>query len=379
MRTLLYTFLLAAVGSIRIAGAETEWRIETSPKYDALCLIGTLAGDPFYTRYYQAELAYLQSRLSGETFAAAKRAYGTFQDASVLAGPWLTLAYSAFEGDSLEAAVAATRAPETMRRGLEASNYWDEEEWQLYEQARPDVLVMLQGLAHAEFPDWWREVAERPSLARAGELKPQLDKVDVVPIIEKAVGRDLPSNRIALYAARFCRPHGIRITGARFLLDIVDSRDPLSVAGASAIHEMVHPPFDAEDERIARLIEVVRHDPFVYQRWKEHDPSFGYNTLEGYVDENVTKALDQLIGEQVGMTFTDDVEERWIQNDEGMHVLAAALYTLMKREDFLGGDETATEFLDRMVREEKLVSGQIELLVPESVRRAPQPRQPASR
>jgi hypothetical protein len=39
----------------------------------------------------------------------------------------------------------------------------------------------------------------------------------------------------------------------------------------------------------------------------------------------------------------------------------------MTRERFLGGDEDATEFLDRMVREGKLVPGEIASLVPESL------------
>lgn len=364
-------FWLAALAGARVAVADTDWRIETAAKYDALCLIGTLAGDSFYTRYYEAERAELRQRLDPETFAAAERAYETFKDAGVLAGPWLALAYSAADGDTLDDAIAATTNPAAMRKALRAADYWDEGEWALYERAREDVLAMLEGLADAEFTAWWRETADRPSRARGAELQPRLATVDVVPVIEKAVGRDLPSDRITLYAARFCRPHGIRVTGARFLLDIVDSRDPLSIAGASAIHEMVHPPFDTEDERIVRFVELVRSDPFVYRRWKNHDPSFGYNTIEGYADEDVTKAIDQLIGERVGMTFTDDVEERWIQNDDGMHVLAAAVYELMRRERFLEGDEDAAAFLDRMIREGKLAAGRIEALVPESVRQAP--------
>jgi hypothetical protein len=257
-----------------------------------------------------------------------------------------------------------------MRRGLGASDYWDEREWSVYERTRGDVLAMLRGLQEGGFTQWWKSAAREPSRSRAAELEPVLADIDVVPMVEKAVGRRLRSGGITLYAARFCRPHGIRVTGDRFLLDIVDSRNPLPIAVATAIHEMVHPPFDVEDDRILRLIDALKEDSFIYGRWESHDPSFGYNTFPGYVDENVTKALDQLIGERVGMTFMEDVEERWIQNDDGMHVLAAAVYELMKSEGFLDGSENATEFLDRMVREEKLVAGRIEPLVPERVRRA---------
>lgn len=349
--------------------ADTEWRIETSAKYDAFCLTGVLAGDPFYTRFYETELEQLRARLSDQTFEAATRVHRAFKDEGVLSGPWLALAYSVVPEDSVDAAIAATLEPAAMRRGLEASDYWDESEWSVYQRSRSDVLQMLRGLREGGFTQWWKTAAHRPSLSRAAELSPVLADIDIVPMVEKAVGRRLRSNRITLYAARLCRPHGIRVTGDRFLLDIVDSRNPLPTAVATAIHEMVHPPFDVEDPRMVRIIDVLKQDPFVYERWKSHDPSFGYNTFPGYVDENVTKAIDQLIGERVRMTFMDDAEERWIQNDDGMHVLAAAIYELMKSEGFLEGDEDATEFLDRMAREQKLVSGHIEQLVPPRVRR----------
>lgn len=366
------TVLVLIAGSLcsPVVLAETRWRIEHAAKYDAACLIGILAGDPFYTRYYEDELAELRSILSDRTLEAAAEGYEVFRDARVLAGPWLALAWSAVDGDALEDAIAATARPQAMRERLRATDYWDAREWAVFERARPSLLRMLRGLEDADFADWWRQAAEKPSRKKARALAPQLENVDVVPLIEKAVGRDLPSNDVTLIAARLCRPHGIRITGARFLLDIVDSRNPLPIAVATAVHEMVHPPFDPGDERIARLVQVLRQDGFVYGRWQQHDPAFGYNTFEGYVDENVTKAVDQVIGERVGMTFMDDPVQRWIDNDEGMHVLAAAVYELMKKERFLDGSEDATAFLDRMVREGKLAPGRVEALVPPRVRRA---------
>src|SRR5215471_4893224 len=33
----------------------TDWQLQPSLKYDALCLLNALGGDPFYLRYYQAE------------------------------------------------------------------------------------------------------------------------------------------------------------------------------------------------------------------------------------------------------------------------------------------------------------------------------------
>lgn len=53
--------------------------------------------------------------------------------------------------------------------------------------------------------------------------------------------------------------------------------------------------------------------------------------------------------------------------------MTAAVYERMKAEAFLDGDEDATEFLQHMVRENKLAPGRIEELVPQAVRRATSP------
>ena len=33
----------------------TDWQLKPSLKYDALCILNVLGGDPFYLHYYQAE------------------------------------------------------------------------------------------------------------------------------------------------------------------------------------------------------------------------------------------------------------------------------------------------------------------------------------
>lgn len=357
------------------AAAETYWKVEPSAKYDAMCLIGTLAGDPFYTRFYEPQRAELQQKLKPATIEAATRAYQVFKAKDTLAGPFLALLYSGIDGDTLEAAIAATENPATLRAKLQASSYWDDDNWALYEQARPDLLLWLRGMRDAGFTAWWEQVAAVPSRAKAAEMMPRLQAIDVIPLVEKAVGRKLPSNTITLNAARFCNPHGIRVQGMRFLFDIVAGRNADRVAIPVAIHEMFHPPFDKADPRIVKLIALLEQDPFIHGRWKGHNPSFGYNSFDGFIDEDTTQALDQVIGEKIGATFTDDPDERWATRDEGLHVFAVALYRLLKDQKFLDGNENITVFLDRMVAEGKIAPGKMEALVSERIRMAgPKPK-----
>ena len=42
----------------------TDWRIEPSFKFDALCFLGVLTGDPFYVDYYKNEYAEFERQLT---------------------------------------------------------------------------------------------------------------------------------------------------------------------------------------------------------------------------------------------------------------------------------------------------------------------------
>jgi hypothetical protein len=64
----------------------------------------------------------------------------------------------------------------------------------------------------------------------------------------------------------------------------------------------------------------------------DHDPAFGYNSFEGVLNEDSTSALDQIVSERLG--FARDPAERWQTVDDGMHMLAAALYQLMQEDGF---------------------------------------------
>src|SRR5215469_11033363 len=48
----------------------TAWQLKPSLKYDALCLLNTLSGDPYYLHYYQAEYDHFHPLFTPEEQAA---------------------------------------------------------------------------------------------------------------------------------------------------------------------------------------------------------------------------------------------------------------------------------------------------------------------
>lgn len=101
-----------------------------------------------------------------------------------------------------------------------------------------------------------------------------------------------------------------------------------------------------------------------------HDPDYGYNSFEGLVEEDCVQALDQIVEERMGVARP--VGQRWLEADDGLHILAAALYVLMKRD---GYDRTGGNFSEWLARPETVsrLAGHVKELAetimgPESVK-----------
>jgi hypothetical protein len=73
-------------------------------------------------------------------------------------------------------------------------------------------------------------------------------------------------------------------------------------------------------------------------------------------------ALEQVVSEELGVARP--LHERFgPDEDGGMHVLAPAIYVLIRQEGFPQQEETFQDFMIRMVRQGKLAPGNMEALV----------------
>jgi hypothetical protein len=91
----------------------------------------------------------------------------------------------------------------------------------------------------------------------------------------------------------------------------------------------MHPPYHADDPKVREAIDLLGRDPLVIDKVQHHDSSFGYNTTPGYIEEDSVQALEQLVSEKFGVGR--DACKYWQEQDGGMHVLAAAIYTDYKQ------------------------------------------------
>lgn len=324
--------LSLAAGACSTPGAgrvqRTAWTVRTSEGFDALAFLGPLSGKPFYARYYESEIAAFKPRVPAAALDALASLHADADAAGGLLWPMLALIFSGGRDDTLDDLLAAIDSAErTLRPPFEASAYWDPADWRLFVDAGPRLKIVLSALRAARFAEFRsRQLTTLES--RRDELLALLGRLDVITEQERLLGRALDP-RIEVCLLWFCRPHGVKVQGQRFLAYVQTSDETMVLTAA---HEILHPPFDMKGPVAQDCLRVLQQDRLLERILAEKSKDTGYNTLEGIFDEDTAQALDQIIQERLG--FGQPPRERWTTRDQGMHVLAAGLYGLLKTDRF---------------------------------------------
>ena len=309
------------------APTQTRWVIRSSEGFDALSFLGPLSGDPFYLRYYEKEVSAFAPRMPAEAMATLKALKQKAEKANILLSPFLDVRFSAGKDATIDEIIASAADPhDRILPGFQASPYWEAgDDWDQFTRALPALVSVLTALRDAGFAEFRRRIFE-PKSSRIESLKARLATFDPIGGAEFYTGRTFDPT-IEIILLQFCKPHGIKVIGQRFL-SAVDWPDDAHMRTAG--HEILHPPVDKKGPAFLAALDVLNRDELITRIVKEHDPKFGYNSLEGLLDEDLTSAIDQLIAERFGVQR--DARERWTKVDDGMHVLSAALYGLMKQD-----------------------------------------------
>jgi hypothetical protein len=306
----------------------TRWKVRTSIGFDAIAFLGPLSGAELYQEYYSADADAFAARMAPETRSAIQ---GLWKRAEAegfrLLGPNLQVLLSTGGHDaSIGTIVAALRTKEhSILPTYKASPYWSESDWAWFSKATPALISIFTAMQAADFAAF-RATRTTGLDARVRDVQRALDGFDVISLQKKLSGRDFdPAIEVVLL--QFVKPHGIKVQGQTFLQAIdYDTATTVRIAA----HEMLHPPFDKNGAAARAALEVLGSDPVIMKIVREHDPKWGYTTLEGMLDEDLVQALDQMISEALGVGRNP--ADRWRKADDGMHVIAAGLYGLL-RED----------------------------------------------
>jgi hypothetical protein len=308
---------------------KTRWIVRGSEGFDALSFLGPLSGDPFYAQYYEAQVAAFSARLPAAALASIRALKERAKEANILLSPFLDLRFSGGPDDTIDDLVASLDQAETMLRPpFEASPYWSADSWSRFTAEAPVIRSILLAMRDAGFAEFHSAVYKPKAAKRLPPLREKLARFDIVEGVERFTGRTLDPN-VEVVLLEYCKPHGVKVIGQKFL-SAIDWNDDIVIRTAG--HELLHPPVDMDGPAAKAALAVLGRDPLLQRVVEEHDPAFGYNSLEGLFDEDLASALDQVIAERFGVAR--DPAERWTSVDGGMHILAAAFYGMMRSDGF---------------------------------------------
>jgi hypothetical protein len=339
--------LLAAPLKATGFSMRTKWVVRESEGFDALSFLSPLSGDPFYLDYYKDAVDQFAPHMPPAATATLKAIKAQAEGAKILLSPFLDLRFSAGPDLTLDDLVASAREPDSrILPGFRASPYWeasDAEDWRKFKAALPAVASVLNAMKEAGFAQFRRGILD-PKRNRMTDLRARLLKFDPIAGAEFYTGRTFDPT-IEIILLEFCKPHGIKVIGQRFL-SAIDWPDDVHIRTAG--HEILHPPLPKDAPAWKTASNVLGRDPLLARIVAEHDPKFGYNTLDGLFEEDLVSAIDQLIAERFGVARNP--RERWNEVDDGMHVLSAGLYGLMKEDGYAQTGGNLEEWLLRQAR-----------------------------
>jgi hypothetical protein len=337
LRTFMSGPLIAGVAALLAqgpAGAQarpscTRWKVRASEGFDAIAFLGPLSGTQLYLDFYAADAAAFAPRLPEAVHNDIARLWADAnKDGFGLLGPNLQVLFSAHGNDAtLATLLTALRSRRTaILPSYQASSYWSKADWAWFDHAAPRLDAIFSALQRAGFAAFRKERIGSDLDRRIAEVSRALAGFDVITWQEKLTGRTFDPE-IQVVLLQFSKPHGIKVQGQTFL-QAADYDTATTVRIAA--HEMLHPPVAMDGPAATAALAAFGRDPLVMKIVRDHDPKWGYTTLKGLVDEDLVQALDQLISEALGVARNP--ADRWRKADDGMHVIAAGLYGLLRQD-----------------------------------------------
>jgi hypothetical protein len=355
-------FLAASIGSLAFPSfahaqrppMRTRWKVRASEGFDALAFLGPLSGGQLYLPYYQADANAFAPRLAAAVRSdipalskeAGRSGFG-------LLGPNLSVLFSNGNDADLRTLIACVAAPEArLFPAYRASPYWNENDWRWFVGVAPRLKALFEAMQAAGFAAFRDERAGAVT-RRIAELDRDLADYDVIRLHEKLTGRVFDP-LIEVVLLQFCKPHGIKVQGQTFL-QAADWNTPITVRNAA--HEMLHPPVPMDGAAAQAALAVLAKDPLIPRIVADHDPKWGYTTLEGLFNEDIAQALDQLISEALGVARNP--ADRWCKADDGIHVLAGAIYGMLRHDRWMETGGSIEAWLAGAVRAGRFDPGRL--------------------
>ena len=345
----------------------TRWSAQPSLKYDLGCFVGIMTGREFYTRYYPDLYKEWKKKLSPAARSALKT-IDRILGPNTPPGPRLCLMLSACAADdSLAAILRGIDDEDAMRQALLSSSSTGAADYQQWHAIRPHFRTFLEFLRTQRFGDYWRDHLMPPISKQLPHLRQELQAFDVIGDLERfLIDYRLPDT-IRVYVVRLVQPHSVRLPGQRYVADVTY---PIQLTVKSAYHALAHGYGDRiVDSLLAVPFKRLEQDSFLQLTVARIDANSGYNSFATLFPEDATTAIEMWVasrrrvlsaGDHAATHDPVEAVRRYLrERDEGIHVLAAVIYSYLA-EGLKKDDQSYADFVRMLFDTGRLSPGKIE-------------------
>ena len=301
-----------------------QLEIRSSPNLDLLCLMNVLTGDPWYISYHEQAFQHFGKTLSFASRLCLKMVTTVSHSNMISAwATWIVSTVPDFESGKMSDLLKDTK---TLWRTLSQHDQL-ESKWKAWLRTAIGLkllAVVAREVEMHDFGDYWQEQYLPKIQVRQDELSRWLIQYELDSEIESMLGLGRAPESITLYLCGLTEPHGIRISGLRFITGVSNSNE---VVFGNLIHEMFHPPYDRR--HLQKDGSVLENDPLVKESFRTKKPQYGYPTMFGFIEENIVEAMAVFVAAKLGLE--KDPMSYFANHDEGSHKLSVVLFRAFKQ------------------------------------------------
>ena len=294
-------------------------KLKTGISYnmDMLCFLNIMTADEFFVKKHKAAFEIWYPQLSEAT--KSKMCEFITKRGNSMLSPTITLFISSLNDFNNRNLIDMLGSFQEIENSMNKTPYiFDDEEFETYFSFfSTTVIPLISELEEKGFRDFW----EKEKLPGIKEKCAEIDKRLADTKIDDLLNcfRNMESADCVIYLCSFTDPYGIKLCGNNLITDVSYSLD---IILSNATHELFHPPY--ETNKVKDYVQMLFDLPWVKEAFDKQDPNSGYNTMEGFIEENIVEALGIFTAVKIGANI--EPFEYFKKHDGGSHVISPHFY-----------------------------------------------------
>ncbi|MCL2217705.1 MAG: hypothetical protein FWB91_11900 [Defluviitaleaceae bacterium] len=316
-------------------------QIKTTINYnlDLICFLNSMTGNKFFSDFHMESAAKFYPLVSQKIKRCMKIMLKLQGEAEVAAS--ITLLLSSLNNFDNRDLIEMLKSHAEIKKSMSKTPYSFKriEYLFLFRLIRWVIIPLVKELENAGYRDFWQTNRLPLIKERCNEINKYLEQYDAEKLINQFKNVNGDSSGFTVYICSFAKPLGLKLCGNNILTDFSYDNDTVFI---NVTHEAFHPPYDVKNTKHA--LNVLAKKSWVKDAYKNQNPDTRYNSMDGFIEENIVEALGIYVAVQLGVAI--DPKEYFRTHDSGSHVISPYFYDYLCEHNKNGSESFDDYFIN---------------------------------